>query len=715
VTRRQYTDRRDLSQAIRRHIMEESSASRSPSGKFRVMTSRSGPRDVWRSAVLPPVGIFALAILAVGFVSLPALTVAALDGIAAGVVMVPCMLGGLWLVPLVLNKPMPLRWHLLLGSALGLGATSIGVLSCGLFGLLDRTFWLVYLGVAGAMGLLRLLALLRREDSFKGESGDGKGALFLWLAAVPFLVLAILAAGHAPGFLWREEGFGYDVLEYHLQIPREYSQNGRIAYTAHNVYGSFPASVEMFYLLAMIVHQDVLDIGTVAHMIHLDFGVLTIFAAWVSLREGSRIAGVIVGLVLATTGWLVYVSGLAYVENGILFFGITAMAAVLRVGQCKSRSQETTAKRQPKGSAVRWSLVAGLCAGFACGCKYTAVPMIAFPLAAAAWIVGRGLPRTWTLPAMFLIGSAAPVSPWLARNYAHTGNPVFPLANGVFHANPPGWGDSETQRWERGHALPPVQSSLRARIGLLWERIPGDPYQRFGPAILLVGILGLYRRKRESADIALIVVLILQLLVWTFGTHLYARFAMPMLIPLAFLAGRAAAAGAATVRTWILGAAVLSGAAFNFAHVQRLYAWEHSPTPDASLFYGGRLPGFEHFRVVNRELPADARILLVGEARAFYFERSVDYCTAFNRNSFAEAVAQAKEPTAIISWLREHGYTHVLVNWSEVRRLARTYGFSDQIDPDLFKRLEGPSFKLIFRGDHEKELRPDLEIYEVAR
>ena len=43
-----------------------------------------------------------------------------------------------------------------------------------------------------------------------------------------------------------------------------------------------------------------------------------------------------------------------------------------------------------------------------------------------------------------------------------------------------------------------------------------------------------------------------------------------------------------------------------------------------------------------------------------------------------------------MTWLRHKGYTHVLVNWSELRRLTRTYGFSPAIGyEDLHERFEG--------------------------
>ena len=48
----------------------------------------------------------------------------------------------------------------------------------------------------------------------------------------------------------------FDVLEYHLQGPKEYYQAGRISFLPHNVYTNMPFGVEMLHLLGMEVLGD---------------------------------------------------------------------------------------------------------------------------------------------------------------------------------------------------------------------------------------------------------------------------------------------------------------------------------------------------------------------------------------------------------------------------------------------------------------------------
>lgn len=650
------------------------------------------------------VAVIILASLGGVFVVSPAALLAVfVHGVSAMLVLVPPVLFGVGLVRVLPLGALPQRWHLLLGAALGLGFTSLLILGLGLVGVLHRPVWLALMIVLAGAGV----ALLRRpKDRPANEHDSAFPYALLWLPSAAFGVLALLAAANPPGLVWSEEGFGYDVLEYHLQLPKEYRRDGRISYLPHNVYANFPANVEMLYLLAMIVHDDDVDVGVTANMIHLALAALTVFAAWVAGRERSPRAGIVCGVTAATCGWLAYLSGLAYVENGMLFFGMTSLAMILRMmngtGMAAGRERRI------------WLLTAGVMAGFACGCKYTALPMIALPLAVATALAPAASRRVrLARVGLFTIAALLSFSPWLVKNQIMTGNPVFPLANDLFEASPPGWGAEETARWNAGHRPPMEERSIGAKFAALWRHVPGDHYQRFGPAILLLALGGLWGRRRDRNDTALTLILLVQLCIWLFATHLYSRFAVVLLLPLALLAGRSLPTGATKTRSAIVAVVLLLGAAWNFVFAAKPHAAESVAGVPASVIYEGQVPGYDYFDAVNRQLPQDARVLLVGEARGFYFQRDIDYTVVFNHNPFVAAIRGSKSAEDIVAWLGGHGYTHVLVNWSEIRRLARTYGFAREVTPELFRRLEGAGLSL--PGEHEFTLdgKPHVSIYDV--
>jgi len=636
------------------------------------------------------------------------LLIAVLDAAAAAVIIIPPILVGLWLVPFFRLGQLPMRWHLLLGATLGLGVTSLLVLLLGAAGVFQRAVWIGVLGMFTIVGVIRLRGLFalaaveKRDEQSTQHQTQVSVSPWLWLVLVPFLVLAILAAANAPGFIWAEEGHGYDVLEYHLQLPKEYLQAGHIGYTPHNVYANFPMNIELLYLLAMVVHNEVYDLGTTANMIHLMLGALTVCAVWVAGREWSPRAGQVSAIAMGTVGWLGYLSGLAYVELGMLFFGATAAAALLRA-----------IDRPTNGVSRRWLALSGVCSGFACGCKYTALPFIAFPIALVTvlWLSGNWRCRVHHL-AVYLLATAASFAPWLTKNILMTGNPIFPLVNGLFHAHPPGWGEKENERWDRGHAIAESDRGLKARLFALCRHVPADADQRFGPAILLLALGGLLGRRLERTDLLLLTMLVVQVLVWLFATHLYARFTVPFLIPFGILAGRAIVNGAGR-RVWIAGGVLLAGAGWNFVFAARLNAREAPGVAPASLIYDGIVPGLEYFAVINHELPVNAKVLVIGDAKAFYFQRKVDYCVVFNRSPFVEVVDNAKTSGDIMQWSRERGYTHILVHWNEIARLRRTYGFSSHVTPDLFDRLVAVGLKRIREFRHPDVAGRWVELYEV--
>jgi hypothetical protein len=677
---------------------------------------------------LPFVIFLAVTALSVGVVSSYALLSAIIDALAAMMILAPAALAGLWLVPIKRMAGVPRRWHLLLGACLGLGGMPLLVLAMGLAGRLDRNLWdtlLIALALAGVIKLRRILLAdtSPRAAGFRLRGGSVSsrpleratreptvwhrlisGAFrppWVWLAAIPFLVLALLAAANAPGMIWSEEGYGYDVLEYHLEMPREYYEAGRIEYARHNVYANFPAAVEMYYLLTMVVFDDALDVGTKANLIHLTFAVLTVLAAWVIGRDGSAGAGVISALAAASTGWLIYLSGLAYVENAMLFFGMVSIGCALRAFRAE-------------GGARVWIIFAGIAAGFACGCKYTAIAMIAAPIGIAILAASpRALARRAMDVLVFTLACLAAFSPWLIKNAVMTGNPVFPLANSVFSAVPEGWGEAETERFDAAHTIAPDERTVGARIAAMWNRTVADSYQRFGPAVLLLAVGGLIGRRRERTDVVLAVVLVAQALVWLLATHLFARFAVVLLIPLVLLAGRSVFGGASRGRSVVIAVVLIAGCAWSFTFAARLNAAESPNGAPASWIYNGELPAYSYLAAVNRELPEDARILLVGEARALYFRRAVDYFVVFNRNPFVETVRAAASDEDIVAWLRDRGYTHVLVNWLEVARLARTYGFAEEITPALFARLESAGLVRTHRFLVPEKTAVHVEMYEV--
>jgi len=639
-----------------------------------------------------------------------------LNGVPAAMLFACMTLAGVWtLRPLGLAK-LESGWQIVAGAGMGCGLTTTLVLVLGCVGLLGRELWSVVLAMmllaAVATGV-RLICQRRRCDDQSATAATRGRLRRVWWVVTPFVVLSLSAALTPPGFLWQEEGSGYDVLEYHLELPKEYLQSGEIAYTPHNVYGSFPANVEMLSLLSMIVMGDPYDGAAVAKLFNPMFAAVMVLAAVMAGRRRSRRAGLTTGVLTATVGWLTYLSGIAYVENAMLMFAMIATAAVLRSGETDMTSS----------SRLAWIRLAGLMCGFCCGCKYTAVLLVAMPLLmVVVFLRSASIGERLKQSAAFCLMTLLAFSPWLIRNTVTTGDPVFPIASSLLGAYPPGWGATEAEHFRECHQPSLPESSLTARLARLWSATAGDPSQRFGPLVLLLAASALVRAGRTRHDVLLGAMLLLQIIGWMTATHLFSRFTVPMIVPLVLLGGGAldrfaSMAGTGAMVLLVVGGAVFNGLAAGKLHVEHFVSsGRRMPLEGAERFFiegiGG---GHEHLATINRRLPTNAKILLVGDAKAFYFQRRVDYCVVFNRNPFVEVVRTAKQPADVVAWLRQKGYTHVLVNWGEIRRLRRSrYGFAKEITPELFKATEGDGLVRVETFSHRSGQPPYATLYRVT-
>ncbi|MCA9245143.1 MAG: glycosyltransferase family 39 protein, partial [Phycisphaerales bacterium] len=354
------------------------------------------------------------------------------------------------------------RWTL--ATALGLGALVFLTLALGLLGVMGRipAWGLVGLGV-----VMGCVALSREDFRRVGDQAATGVKLRVVLMIAGFALPAtvgFIGATLPPGVLWVEEGRGYDALEYHLQAPREFYDADRITFLPHNVYASFPQQMETLYLLLMQLRGDAQLAAIPAQMLHLLCGALAIVAIGVWSPPGWP--RLVATLTAVSAPWLVIVGTLAYVELGMLLF--TAVACGLLLDQLRAERPDTRAM-----------IAAGMAAGLACGCKYTAIVLIAI----AGWVSWMLLARAaWRNRAIggavFAVAAALTFAPWAARNVAFTGDPVYPFGWRVFHGA--AWSDAQVEQWARGHRVPPESASVAGRAKLAMRELFGS-FERSGP------------------------------------------------------------------------------------------------------------------------------------------------------------------------------------------------------------------------------------------
>jgi hypothetical protein len=519
-------------------------------------------------------------------------------------------------------------------AALGIGATSLITLGLGLPGWLNQA-WAIGLMAAGWVVLLVLLHSRQKKKRIRTWMRQRAGWIWIWILMTPLAAILLVATLVPPGLLWGDEPNGYDVVEYHLQVPREWYEAGRIMPLDHNVFSYFPFNVEMQYLLAMHLRGGPWVAMYLAQFIHAMLCVLTVAAVYAIAGGGVR--GTIAGALAAATPWIAMLAPVAYDEGGELLFGALAVGWALRARNNKD-----------------W-LIAGIMAGLAAGTKLPIAPLmfVGIPLIIAATGGSiRGL-------AIYLATGLLVVSPWLIRNWIWIGNPVYPemmdwLGRGHFSA-------VQVQRWREAYWPEARYRSPSGRFLALWQQVIWD--WRYAWAIFPLAVVGGLMSSSQRA-IRLLLLILFQLIVWMIFTHVQSRF-MVIAIPMAALL-----AVEFPNRHWLAACALAAIGTAGFSTVAILTKMR--PVLDQrSADFLGTLRFYDLSGFDVSKLPPDADLDVVGDASAFWYQmpmQKLHYKTVFD-------VDTSDPSKSIIDDWRAGmpAQAEVYVDTGELARFARTY------------------------------------------
>jgi hypothetical protein len=602
------------------------------------------------------------------------------------------------------EEPAPPRRHAAPGTrtalAIGLGMAfmlaaasllgSVGALRTGLGWRLAE--WALIAVGAGA-------GLVRRDH---GDAGDR--FLRPWRLAWPSLAavaLLALAAALPPGLAWSTEFGGYDALSYHLQLPKQWLELGRVQPLRDSVYSAFPGFAESgtLQLWTLGSFAPAHFVAGAAQWMHASIAVAAalvtgvLAAALLPANAPPRARAWATGIGAAAVlgiPWVTVTGSLAYNDMAPVLFLATAMLARI------AGSGRTS-------GAGRTGIAVGLALGAAVGSKLTALGMVVVPFAAwAAVAAAPGDRHRLARGALFAAPAASAVLlPWILRNWATIGNPLFP-----FVGDAPGWWTAEQLvRFAAGHAAAPG-TGLDARLAALWTHgftegmgpAPGpDPWlPQWGLAFGAGGVAIVASAVRvPRAGIALAAAFAAQCAFWMLATHLKARFLLPCAVPLCAamgiaLAPRAAVAVGAmrTATAGVLTAFLLAWSAQPWI-VARMDprmsgpngAWALCDTLGSGVALLG--PGTQADAdalaatgdpmplawIANWRLPPGAVLGCEGEADVFWCRSTPAWGTVWDGGPLARALrAHPDDPDAAVSALRAEGLTHLAIGEAMLSR-----------------------------------------------
>lgn len=552
-----------------------------------------------------------------------------------------------------------------------LGLTVAGMVICvlGLTGILYRSLVGV-LSLSAAFAGIGLLAASRKElaESLSGvEPVETSASPPVWLrrglgVLAAAVVLAALAAALAPPTAG-------DAHCYHLELPKRFLAEHRIAYQPYNDNSTFPLLVEMWYLWALA-----LDGGVAAQLVHWELGVLCALAC-VLLASPivGRLWGWVAGcLVLLTPG---INNQMSAPLNDVALATLCALmlAAWWRAAVCDD--------------SPRWYLAAGMAAGGALGAKYTALVFGLAMLPAWLWAMRTSARRCAVLrgTAALAVVAVSVGGVWYVRAAWYRGNPVFPFLVEVFNA-------AEVRQSTIVGTLPAAKAPL-SQTPLGWatsawqatmrpDRLGGRGHQ-LGPFFLAVLPGLLFARRLRGMGILLCVAAAYWTLWYLSRQNL--RFLFP-LVPLLSIAAAWVLAEMQRLpwRPRWLARFALGGVLVGLAALSVQRCRDKLPV---ALGWESRRdwllrsePSFAAAEAANRKLPQGAKILSQ-DFRTFYFNHPIVRENVFRRFTRYD---QQVPPGQLGPRLRRSGFSHLLL--AETRS-----GPGIQFDPTLSRLVDEQS------------------------
>ncbi len=566
----------------------------------------------------------------------------------------------------------------IVAASLGLGATMAGRLIArrdvlGMLFALGVGLWLlaVLVLVTGALSVANIpctfltLAcwLLPAPRKFVGDFHVSTERTDSWaklMLACIFLAAALnLVGALAPPF-------EYDELEYHLGALADYQRAGRIVFLPHNFYSNMPQLTEMLYLLAKTTTSDI-----AAKLLHWLLGLLAAATVYgVAQRLWSKAVGLTAAALFYCTPFVQDLGQTARIDLATALFATLAFGALVLWMEDEENRE------------LLWLSAFGV--GGAAATKWPAIAVVLLPVAAG--VVFR---RKYRLLAGFILVVVAMVAPWLVKNWLLTGNPVYPLLYRLFPN--PHWTAEQALVFSERHAPTFGFATIGEFLALLWKY----SFVEAGavPLLLLTMPLLLLVPHAQPAAKRAGWLFVGSYAGWFCFTFRPWRFLFPAFgmaaVAAAFAVEKLGKDTMVRITMRVSVGLVMAASVASLALNDLVDVGNPSRMPPQMSFAQYALGQFTRDEFVasvgkgvlepivwmNENLLAGAKVLYVGEARAYYAKQSVVYSTAFDQNSLTAMSRAAKTPEELMAALRAQGITHVYVNSSEVNRLQHGYSY----------------------------------------
>lgn len=501
-----------------------------------------------------------------------------------------------------------------------------------------------------------------------------------------------------------------DAIIHHLAIPKLWLKNGAFYEMKWAKFSYYPMNIDLLYIIPIYFKKDYL-----ANFIHMGFGVGTAFLIYNYLKSRiSLIAGLLGVLIFFSTPMIFRLSTQAYVDLGLIFFTTASMIAFIRY-------------RDSQFKDFKWLFLASLTMGLALGTKYNALIALFFLSAAMVFIYSRDTKDQWKAiqcGLIFVLISFLFFSPWLIKNAILTGNPFYPLFQGLFNVQTTVTHDG-TYSIVSGETYKGIFQIRESMFGEnFWETllIPvryffqgQDDNPRYfdgvlHPLLIVLPLFSLINKSFYCDKLFFTGFAVFFILIATFLDQTKIRYILPVVPVLTILS----VMGFLNVLKWIsrfsmnvkfLLSVILISVFCLFIIQNVLYMNNYYRKISPLNYLAGKESrdefitrhnsGYAAMKYINTHTPENARIrLILFAGRGYYLDRFYEEGRSFGMVDILGLVSHAHDEKSFHSYLRSFNCTHLLIQINLFEKFLQDNYSSDTLN--LFRQRMNETTKTLY-------------------
>lgn len=362
--------------------------------------------------------------------------------------------------------------------------------------------------------------------------------------------------------------------------------------------------------------------------------------------------------------------------------------------------------------------LASLFLGAALATKLSLLPLVAM---VGIFLLARAVlrPRAGRCVALLLIPGALVLGPWLFKSFLFHGNPVYPLAYGVFGG--PEWSEFNDAFYKAKSAEKGFGRTMEDLLRTPFDTTVNWPvFEGFNPgpwplALLPMAVIaGLMpgRRWGRGVRLPLLVLLLAGWVVW-FHTYQSVRFLLPEIVLLIVLAVPLLLYAGGAVARWALVACAIAGglwAPVYHLRVSHVYRQAFGMVGE-DLAIARKFNAYPAVLWLNANSEPREPVLYIGEFRPHYARVYTPVSSDWFDTPLV--LAQIRETAAnaeLYALWRAQGIRRVLLNQAELALFERDY-FRTRFDAEEWARFEEVRRDLLARI--EEQPVPGVYIVQV--